>query len=536
MENLELTNPFPKNIRTVGVFSLSSKTNDGRRERGLARLASWGLSIQEPPLSTPPVRNLAASDAARAEQFNALLADDTVDALMGMRGGYGVTRLLERLDWETLRRRNLPVIGYSDVSALHLVAWAHGGRNQIHGPMVYGELGRAETGEAMRDSCNSLGLALAGTPFPILSHTHLETLRPGHADGQVVPVNLSLLQALLGTPWMPDLSRCILAVEDIHEPAHAIDRIFTQLASAGVLKRLAGLMLGQFIGGEDAEYLPGLFREVAGQIQGPVVAGVHFGHGWPSMSIRVGGEIEVNATPEEATVRTSALDSYESVVEEAGGRLRGYCLLRPREMERGRRYPLILMLHGAGERGEDNRRQLIHVASRFVRGDARSKFPCFVLAPQCPAGEQWVNTPWRITEHPQGEISRALSEVLPMLDHVCGSNPVDLGRLYLVGLSMGGYGVWDLATRFPQRWAGMVSLCGGGDVKQAPRLANLPIWAFHGEKDNVVPPVNSVEMVEAVNAAGGQARLTLFPDAWHDCWNPAMEVPGVLEWLFAQKK
>ena len=534
MEKPELKNPFLENIRSLGVFSLSSKTNDERRERGLSRLSAWGMSVLEPPLSTPPVRNLAASDTARAAQFNALLKDDSVDAMIGMRGGYGVTRLLDLLDWGTLRSRNLPVIGYSDVSALHLAALGKGCRNQIHGPMVYGELGRAETGEAMRVSLESLNLALSGVPFPLLPGTRLETLRPGQATGQVIPVNLSLLQALLGTPWMPDLSRCILAVEDVNEPAHAIDRIFTQLASAGVLKRLAGLMFGQFIGGEDAEYLPGLFREIAAQIQGPVVAGVPFGHDWPSMSIRVGGEIEVQATSDGAEVRTGALAAFEPAVYEAGGRLRGYRLLHPREIVPGQRYPLVLLLHGAGERGEDNRQQLVHVASRFVQEDARADHPCFVLVPQCPAGEQWVNTPWSTTDHRQGEISRALAEVLPMLDYVCANNPVDLARLYLVGLSMGGYGVWDLATRFPHRWAGMIALCGGGDTPLAPRLVNLPIWAFHGEKDNVVPPGNSIAMVEAVKAAGGHPRLTLFPDAWHDCWTPAMAYPGVLDWLFSQ--
>ena len=203
----------------------------------------------------------------------------------------------------------------------------------------------------------------------------------------------------------------------------------------------------------------------------------------------------------------------------------------------GRSWPLILFLHGAGERGSDNALQLKYLPEQMALPENRERYRAFVLAPQCPPDRTWsavdmrTMAPSRTRKPP-----REALVVLLLLDQIMKEHPVDPRRVYLTGLSMGGYGAWHLAARHPERWAAVVPICGGGDMTSVARLKDLPIWAFQGAKDPVVPAERSREMVEAVRKAGGKPRYTEYPDVAHDSWTPAYRDPELLAWLFAQER
>lgn len=210
-------------------------------------------------------------------------------------------------------------------------------------------------------------------------------------------------------------------------------------------------------------------------------------------------------------------------------------LLVPPAIEPGRRYPLVVFLHGAGERGSDNERQLKYLPAWMAEPALRERHPCFLLAPQCREDERWVDISWADKKStPQGPPTTDMLAVIAVLNAVVAAEPVDPGRILLTGLSMGGYGTWDLAARQPERFAAILPICGGGDEATAPRLAKLPIWCFHGDADEVVPVERSRSMVGAVRAAGGSPKYSELPGVGHDSWTPAYRDPVVLEWLFAQ--
>lgn len=200
--------------------------------------------------------------------------------------------------------------------------------------------------------------------------------------------------------------------------------------------------------------------------------------------------------------------------------------------------PLVVFLHGAGERGSDNSRQLTWLPLQMASEGNRAALPCFLLAVQCPEGEKWVDVPWG-DEQPSplpAQPSRALRAVMAALDEVVQRPDVDRSRVYLTGLSMGGYGAWDLAMRQPERFAALAPVCGGGDPTQAARLRGLPIWIWHGDKDGAVPVVRSRQMHAALTAAGIDARYSELAGVGHDSWRQAYGEGGALRWMFEQRR
>lgn len=182
--------------------------------------------------------------------------------------------------------------------------------------------------------------------------------------------------------------------------------------------------------------------------------------------------------------------------------------------------PLLLFLHGAGERGNDNKSQLIGLPSQLVESRWRKLFSGFVLAPQCPAGESWTSN---------------LDAVDRLLEEWRNDPRVDRRRVYVTGLSMGGYGTWALAARRPEWFAAAVPICGGGDTAAADKLVDVPVWAVHGLEDKSVPPKASREMIEAIRAAGGAPQLSELSGVGHDSWTQSYRDPdGVLAWMFRQ--
>lgn len=212
-----------------------------------------------------------------------------------------------------------------------------------------------------------------------------------------------------------------------------------------------------------------------------------------------------------------------------------YRLLKPSPYNADREYPLVIFLHGAGERGSDNKAQLKHGMAEFCKAKWRDKYPCYVLAPQCPEGEKWSDVDWSA---PSSELpakpSKSMELVFELADTMVKDSAVNDNRVYITGLSMGGYGTWDALARRPSFFAAAIPICGGGDPKTAARFAHVPIWCFHGDADQAVPVKRSREMIEALKAAGGSPKYTEYPGVGHDSWTRTYADPEVIEWLFSQ--
>lgn len=209
-----------------------------------------------------------------------------------------------------------------------------------------------------------------------------------------------------------------------------------------------------------------------------------------------------------------------------------YRLLKPQAIEADRTYPLIVFFHGASERGKNNFIHLRHIASLFMDTANRRNYPCFVVAPQCPPRQWWSNiTGGKLQISP----SRPMQLAIELIATLEKKYAIDQKRIYIAGLSMGGYGVWDILARYPDRFAAAVPICGGGDVNTASRIGPVPVWAFHGAKDNIVPVDQSRKMIDALRKAGGNPKYTEYEDAAHDSWSGAFKDPDLIPWLFSQK-
>lgn len=214
----------------------------------------------------------------------------------------------------------------------------------------------------------------------------------------------------------------------------------------------------------------------------------------------------------------------------------GYRLLKPETIEEGKHYPLVLFLHGAGERGDDNNAQLKHFPEHFKDPEYRKKFPCFLIAPQCRKDRRWSNFYWDgSVEPPADSLSDQMKAALLAFDQTLAEFPIDRSRLYLTGLSMGGYGSLELSMNRPDWFAGMAPICGAGDLTTAHRVASVPTWIYHGDADYAVPVHHGQQFVNALHRAGGLPRYTEIPGHGHDSWVPAYKKEGVLNWLFQQR-
>lgn len=190
----------------------------------------------------------------------------------------------------------------------------------------------------------------------------------------------------------------------------------------------------------------------------------------------------------------------------------------------GQKWPLMLFLHGAGERGTNVQLVGVHGPMSLVKQGR--DFPFIIVAPQCPEGARWEK-----------------DVLLKLLETVTSKYAVDTNRIYLTGLSMGGYGTWDLGVSYPERFAAIAPICGGGQVldvllagfgKSSNPLATLPVWAFHGAKDPVVPLEESERMIAALKRGGAKdARLTVYPEAQHNAWTETYNNPEFYTWLLA---
>ncbi len=187
--------------------------------------------------------------------------------------------------------------------------------------------------------------------------------------------------------------------------------------------------------------------------------------------------------------------------------------------EKDKRWPMILFLHGAGERGDDLNKVKVHGPPKIVQN--KKDFPFIVVSPQCPE-DVWWNDKVEVLIH--------------LLDEIEVEYDVDTERVYLTGLSMGGYGTWALGSKYPERFAAIAPICGGGLRFMAMGLKDMPIWVFHGAKDRIVPLKESEEMVAAIKARGGNAKLTIYPEAGHDSWTETYNNQELYDWLLKHRK
>jgi predicted peptidase len=213
-----------------------------------------------------------------------------------------------------------------------------------------------------------------------------------------------------------------------------------------------------------------------------------------------------------------------------------YRLLKPKNMEAGKNYPLLIFLHGAGERGDDNEVNLMYISELLLDEKNRKDFPAYVLIPQCPKDLWWINFDRQNPNFTfKDEPSQPMAAVIAVLDQLEKKEAIDKSRMYVSGLSMGGFGTWDLIARFPNRFAAAAPVCGGADVSTAPKIAPMPIWNFHGAEDAVVKVDWSRNMVEALKAVNGNIKYTEYPNVNHDSWLNAFAEPDFLSWLFSHK-
>ncbi|MEX0742575.1 MAG: alpha/beta hydrolase-fold protein, partial [Phycisphaeraceae bacterium] len=214
-----------------------------------------------------------------------------------------------------------------------------------------------------------------------------------------------------------------------------------------------------------------------------------------------------------------------------------YRLLMPENYDPQKQYPLVVLLHGAGERGSDNQSPLQWGAAQFTDPANRQAYPAFVVVPQCPQSRAWSVDEFGELRRPRfGEPAEMMTRVLGLIAELDEDYAIDPARRYAMGLSMGGYGVWDIITREPGLFAAAVPICGGGDADAAPNAREVPIWAFHSSDDPVVPVATTRSMVQAVRAAGGEVTYTEYADRGHNAWSPAFDNAGLLPGLFDQRR
>ena len=214
-----------------------------------------------------------------------------------------------------------------------------------------------------------------------------------------------------------------------------------------------------------------------------------------------------------------------------------YRILYPENYNPSEKYPLIIFLHGSGERGDNNAKQLTHGAKMFVEKN-RKQFPAVVVVPQCPEGLRWSGFKWEdrttVYQSPK-EATPPMAALCALVKQMTKQKYIDRKRVYIGGLSMGGMGTFDILWRMPTTFAAAFPICGAGDPsKVAGYAGRTSLWIFHGAKDEVVSPECSRTMYEALKKAGAKVRYTEYPEDGHDSWNSAFAENELMPWLFSK--
>lgn len=223
-----------------------------------------------------------------------------------------------------------------------------------------------------------------------------------------------------------------------------------------------------------------------------------------------------------------------------------YRILYPENYDQGKKFPLVLFLHGAGERGQDNEKQLTHGAALFLSAENREKYPAIVVFPQCPMDKYWIDISVRKELFGKGDpdFSQSIEQPSEQLDlvnelteHLLHKEKIDKKRLYIMGLSMGGFGTFETLGRWPKKYAAAIAICGGGNLSLAKRYAHhTSLWITHGGMDDIVPPILSQRVYNVLKEEGADVKYSFYPEANHNAWDPTFAEPDLLPWLFSKHK
>ena len=216
-----------------------------------------------------------------------------------------------------------------------------------------------------------------------------------------------------------------------------------------------------------------------------------------------------------------------------------YRLMKPPVVNQDQKYPLVIFLHGAGERGTDNALQLLYFPTQMAQPRWRDRFPCYLLAPQCRTDRKWMEVDWTKPVDPELPETQSpqLQAVVQMIERTVKEEQIDVDRVYLTGLSMGGFGSLDMATRRPDLFAAVAPICGAADTTKVMVLRNTPMWIAHGDADMVVPVDRSRSLVKTLRDAGGNPVYVELPGVSHNSWTPSYtDEDGLVPWLFRQRR
>ena len=220
-----------------------------------------------------------------------------------------------------------------------------------------------------------------------------------------------------------------------------------------------------------------------------------------------------------------------------------YRILYPENFDAAKKYPVVLFLHGSGERGDDNEKQLTHGSKMFLAEDFRKKFPAIVVFPQCTDDSYWSNVEIETVTGKRffnfltrGAPTKAMSLLLGLTGELIKKPFADRTKIYLGGLSMGGMGTFELLRRKPNTFAAAFPICGGDNIANVKKYKKIPLWIFHGGLDDVVNPQLSYNIYHALKEIGHTPKFTVYPKANHNSWDSAFSEPELMSWLFKQRK
>jgi predicted peptidase len=242
-----------------------------------------------------------------------------------------------------------------------------------------------------------------------------------------------------------------------------------------------------------------------------------------------------------STAQDKTLFSKEQFIR--GGDTLRYRMLLPENFDANKKYPVLFFLHGAGERGNDNEAQLVHGSKLFLNSENRENFPAIIIFPQCPQNDYWsnvikgdANSAERFSFQKGGKAGKSMSMLMALAAKMKSEKFTDNDRFYVGGLSMGAMGTFEILRRKPNLFASAFAICGGDHVENVKKYKHVPLWVFHGAKDNVVPIQKSEIVVNELKRLAADVKFTVYPDANHNSWDAAFAEPDFLSWIFSFRR
>ena len=237
------------------------------------------------------------------------------------------------------------------------------------------------------------------------------------------------------------------------------------------------------------------------------------------------------------------LDEYKAETYIQGKDTLLYRVLMPVNFNPEMEYPVVFVLHGSGERGNDNQAQLTYGSKLFLDSAVRKKFPAIIVFPQCPTNSYWSNVDISSVNGKRtfrfvkgGKPTSAMRSLMGLVENFEDKTYTDDDRFYVGGLSMGGMGTFEILRRMKGEFAAAFPICGGDNLNNVNKYKNIPLWVFHGAKDDIVPPEHSQLIVDALKTKSADVKLTLYPEANHNSWDQAFAEPQLLPWLFSHRR